>query len=83
MEQTGQLRKNLTQPGILAALGAALLFGSGGTLATCGCERNGSQLRTIAAEPASISFHLAFQDVIESITRLHGNWAARSGAVWF
>ena len=33
MAQTEQLRKNLTQPGILAALGAALLFGSGTPLA--------------------------------------------------
>jgi drug/metabolite transporter (DMT)-like permease len=29
MAQAEQLRKNLTQPGILAMLGAALLFGSG------------------------------------------------------
>jgi hypothetical protein len=29
MTQTKQLRKSLAQPGILAALGAALLFGSG------------------------------------------------------
>jgi drug/metabolite transporter (DMT)-like permease len=33
MAQAEQLRKNLTQPGILAALGAALLFGSGTPLA--------------------------------------------------
>ena len=33
MAQVEQLRKNLTQPGILAALGAALLFGSGTPLA--------------------------------------------------
>ncbi|WP_433970151.1 hypothetical protein [Tunturiibacter gelidiferens] len=33
MAQTEQLRKNLTQPGILAALGAVLLFGSGTPLA--------------------------------------------------
>ena len=33
MVQTEQLRKNLSQPGILAALGAALLFGSGTPLA--------------------------------------------------
>jgi drug/metabolite transporter (DMT)-like permease len=33
MAQAEQLRKNLAQPGILAALGAALLFGSGTPLA--------------------------------------------------
>src|SRR5882757_2237063 len=33
MTQINQLRKSLTQPGILAALGAALLFGSGTPLA--------------------------------------------------
>jgi hypothetical protein len=33
MAQKEQLKKNLTQPGILAALGAALLFGSGTPLA--------------------------------------------------
>jgi drug/metabolite transporter (DMT)-like permease len=33
MAQTEQLKKNLTQPGILAALGAALLFGGGTPLA--------------------------------------------------
>ncbi|HWY99708.1 MAG TPA: EamA family transporter [Edaphobacter sp.] len=33
MSQTEQLRKNLTQPGIVAALGAALLFGSSTPLA--------------------------------------------------
>ena len=33
MAQTEQLRKILRQPGILAALGAALLFGSGTPLA--------------------------------------------------
>jgi hypothetical protein len=33
MAQTELQRKNLTQPGILAALGAALLFGIGTPLA--------------------------------------------------
>jgi drug/metabolite transporter (DMT)-like permease len=33
MTQINQLRKSLTQPGILAALGAALLFGSSTPLA--------------------------------------------------
>jgi drug/metabolite transporter (DMT)-like permease len=33
MEQKEQLKKNLTQTGFLAALGAALLFGSGTPLA--------------------------------------------------
>src|SRR5258708_28242161 len=33
MVQTEQLSKNLSQPGILAALGSALLFGSGTPLA--------------------------------------------------
>jgi drug/metabolite transporter (DMT)-like permease len=33
LAQAGQLRKSLAQPGILAALGAALLFGSGTPLA--------------------------------------------------
>jgi drug/metabolite transporter (DMT)-like permease len=33
LAQVERLRKNLTQPGILAALGAALLFGSGTPLA--------------------------------------------------
>jgi hypothetical protein len=80
MEQTGQLRKNLTQPGILAALGAALLFGSGGTLATCGCERNGSQLRTRACV---YFFSSRVSGCYREYYELHGNWAARSGAVWF
>jgi drug/metabolite transporter (DMT)-like permease len=33
MSQSSQLRKSLAQPGILAALGAALLFGAGTPIA--------------------------------------------------